>query len=448
MNQEAMRQKPIFPLVLTMSLPMVLSMLVNALYNIVDSYFVAKISQDAMTAISLVYPLQNMVNAIGVGFGIGINAAVSFFLGARQQREAEHTAALGLILAVVHGLVLTGLCYAVVPAFLRLFTSEQAVLRYGWNYSWVVFAFSTILIVSVTYEKIFQAAGKMTVSMISLMAGCIGNIILDPIMIFGWGPVPAMGMEGAALATGLGQLLSLLVYLAVYAAKKLPLRLSFSGLSRSGALARRLYAVGIPAALNIALPSLQITILNAILAGFGQMYVLILGIYYKLQTFIYLTANGVVQGIRPLVGYNYGAGEYGRIKKIFAAALGITMAVMLLGTGLCMAIPEQLMRLYADNPDTISAGAQALRLISIGFAVSAVSVTASGTLEGMSRGLPSLLVSLLRYVVVLTPLAFLLSRLLGVVGVWHAFWLTEIVAAMVAYTLYLRSIRRAVRCGV
>ena len=439
MNQTYMKEKPVFPLILTMSLPMVLSMLVNALYNIVDSYFVAQISEEAMTALSLVYPLQNLVTAVGVGFGIGINAAVAYYLGAQRTGDAEKSFSQGLFLSALHGIILTLGCICVMPLFLRLFTSSETVISYGLGYSNVVFLFSVVITVEVTYEKLFQAVGMMKVSMISMLVGCVVNIILDPLFIFGAGFIPAMGVEGAALATGIGQAATLVIYLVIYRRVKLPVKFR---LNRNSLLDRkickRLYGVGIPATLNLALASLLITALNRILSGFSQMYVLILGIYYKLQTFIYLTANGIVQGIRPLVSYNYGAGRNDRVRSIHKTALFLGLVIMAVGTGLCMIIPDRIIGLFTHSPETARAGALALRIISCGFIVSTVSVMTSGTFEGLGKGLPSLIISLIRYIAII-PIAFVLSLLFGAVGVWHAFWVTELIAAGVSVVLFFYS---------
>ena len=203
-------------------------------------------------------------------------------------------------------------------------------------------------------------------------------------------------------------------------------------------MCRRLYAIGIPASLNLALPSLLISSLNVILAGYSQSYVFVLGVYYKLQTFLYLPANGIIQGVRPLVGYNYGAGEYGRVRKIYAVALALTAVIMAAGTGLCFAVPEMLMGMFTSNGTTIEAGAKALRIISAGFMISSVSVVSSGTLEGLSMGVPSLMIALFRYVLVIIPAAWILSRFLGADGVWHSFWITEILTAAAAYWICCR----------
>ena len=216
MNETFMKEKPVLPLILSMTLPMVLSMLVNSLYNIIDSFFVAQISEEAMTALSLVYPVQNFINAVGIGFGVGINAVIAFYLGAGDNRKADQAATQGLVLAVIHGVVMTVCCIAMMPAFLGMFTSSETVIELGVRYSVVAFAFTLIIIVGVTFEKIFQAVGNMKTTMISLMCGCITNIVLDPVLIFGYGLFPAMGIEGAALATGIGQILTLTIYLVVY----------------------------------------------------------------------------------------------------------------------------------------------------------------------------------------------------------------------------------------
>lgn len=441
MNETFMKEKPVLPLILSMALPMVLSMLVNSLYNIVDSFFVAQISEDAMTALSLVYPVQNLINAVGIGFGIGINAVIAFYLGAGDREKADMAATLGLLLAVLHSVVLTIGCIAVMPAFLRMFTTSEAVVDLGLRYSVVAFAFTGIIVVGVTFEKIFQAVGSMKITMAALMSGCVANILLDPVLIFGLGPFPAMGMEGAALATGIGQTLSLVIYLAVYAARPMQVRLSRRHLALSRWMVLRLYAVGIPATLNLALPSILISALNAILAAYSQVYILVLGIYYKLQTFLYLPANGFVQGMRPLVGYNYGAGERQRVNQIYRIVLCMSGLIMAAGTVICLLIPGQLMALFTQTPETIQAGETALRIISAGFVVSAVSVTSSGALEGLGKGGPSLVIALCRYLLIILPAAWLLSRSFGPAGVWNAFWITEAVTAAVAYGVYRRAVR-------
>ena len=329
-------------------------------------------------------------------------------------------------------------CIAVMPQFLSAFTNNAQVIDMGVRYSNIAFSFSLIIMLGLAFEKIFQAVGNMKVTMIALMAGCITNIILDPLLIFGIGPFPEWGIEGAAVATGIGQIVTLLIYLFVYTNYPLRIRLSRRYLTHDFALDFKLYAIGIPATLNLALPSLLVSSLNTILAAFSQSYIVVLGIYYKLQTFLYLPANGIIQGMRPLIGFNYGAGEHERVKKIYNTTLVLNAGIMLGGTIICLTVPDVLMAFFTDNAVTVEAGAQALRIICAGFIVSAVSVTACGALEGLGKGVPSLVISLLRYVVIIIPAAWLLSRSFGAQGVWHAFWLAELVTAAAAQLVYKR----------
>ena len=438
MEQSYMKTKKILPLVLSMSLPMVLSMLVNSLYNIVDSYFVARISDEAMTALSLVYPIQILVNSVAVGFGIGINSAAAYFLGAKNHRKANDIVSSGIVLSLVHSILFTIFTMCFTPYFIGLFTENTQVLAYSLKYAYIVFAFTIPNIIAITFEKIFQAEGQMNISMISMLCGCIVNIILDPLMIFGIGPFPEMGITGAALATGIGQVVPLIAYIAFYLKKPLPLRIKFHSGMFDKSLCGRMYRVGIPAALNTALPSFMITALNGILAVYSDLYVLVLGIYFKLQTFIYLTANGIVQGNRPIIGYNYGAGEHRRVKRIFYTALSLIAGIMVVGTIICVIFAGQLTGLFSSSAETIAIGKSAIRMISMGFLASAVSVTACGALEGLGKGGASLLVSLLRYIIIPIPAAWLLATFAGVEYTWHAFWIGEFITGIAAFILYIK----------
>ena len=436
MNDTFMKERPVLPLLLSMALPNVISMLVNSLYNIVDSLFVAQISEDAMTALSLVYPIQNFANAIAIGFGIGINAMIALYLGAGDRKKAEIAATHGMVLSLLHGVVITVVSIAVMPGFLRRFTTDESLVASGITYSTIVFLFSLVNMADLAFEKIFQSVGRMNVAMVALITGCVTNIALDPVLIFGLGPVPALGIAGAALATGIGQAVSLVVYLYVYCTTEIAVRFSRRCLRFDAALDGKLYAIGVPAILNLALPSLLVTFLNGLLAGFSQSYVVVLGIYYKLQTFLYLPANGIIQGMRPLIGYNYGAGEHKRVKKIFELVLVMNGLIMLGGTVICMTIPATLMGLFTHTPETIRVGETALRLISAGFLTSAISVTASGALEGLGKGMQSLVISLCRYIVIIIPAAMLLSYAIGATGVWHAFWIAEGLTAIISMLVF------------
>ena len=436
MNQSFMREKKILPLVISMSLPMVISMAVNSLYNIVDSYFVASISEDAMTALSLVYPIQSLMTAIAVGFGVGINAKIAFCLGANDKKMADKAATTGMLLSFIHGILLMIVCLLIMPWFLSLYTNNQKIIDIALVYANRAFLFSVIIMTSISIEKVFQAVGRMKETMISMLCGFVTNIVLDPLLIFGIGPFPKMGMAGAAYATGIGQTICLLAYIVFMFVKPIPISFRRENIIFSKELLKSLYSVGIPATLNMALPSVLISSLNGILAAFSDKYILVLGAYFKLQTFIYLTASGIIQGIRPIVSYNYGAGEKKRVHSVFRTALGLNLMVMIVGVVLSILIPGQLIGLFTNREETINIGVQALHIICVGFTFSAVSVTCCGVLEALGRGVPSLIVSSLRYVVIIIPTAFILSRFLGATGVFMALPITEIVTAVASYLIY------------
>lgn len=439
MDQTYMKKQPVLPLLMKMGIPMVISMLVNSLYNIVDSIFVAWISEDAMTALSLVYPIQNLVNAICIGFSVGVNAVIARKLGEGEKEKADLAATQGTLLSFLHGLLLNIICILIMPRFLSMFTDDERLIRYGLQYSNIIFCYAAVIALCLSFEKLFQAVGRMTVSMLCMLVGCIANIILDPLMIFGIGPFPRMGIQGAALATGTGQVLTLIAYLLVYRFSPINVKLSLRYIKPEGRICRDMYSVGIAATLNLALPSLLISALNGILAPFSQLYVLVLGVYYKLQSLLYQTANGLVQGMRPLIAYNYGAKEYKRVRTIYRTALICIVLIMAVGTVLCLLLPQQLMGLFTENADTRRAGGDALRIICFGFVPSVISVVSAGALEGLGKGMPSFLISLLRYTAVIIPAAFILSRFWGAVGVWHAFWISEILTAAAAWFIYRSS---------
>ena len=400
MDQTYMKEKPILPLLLSMALPMVISMFVNSLYNIIDSIFVAKISEDAMTALSLVYPVQNLINSIAVGFGVGINAVIAMFLGAGKAKEANKAATQGLFLNVIHGILLTIVGLMIMPSFLAMFTNDQTVIGMGLQYSTIILMFSTIIMASISFEKIFQAVGNMVITMIALMTGCIVNIVLDPLLIFGIGFFPKLGIQGAALATGIGQSSTLILYLIAY-------------------------------------------VLRPIHVKIRKDYLKLEAVCVKLQTFLYLTANGMIQGMRPIMSYNYGAKESARVRKIYLMTFEIVVGIMAVGTVICFVMPQTLMSMFTSNPETLTEGAIALHIICAGFIASSVSVVSAGAFEALGKGIQSFLISFLRYVVVIIPAAFVLSKTVGVHGVWHAFWIAEIITAVIAFILYYQLIGKS-----
>lgn len=431
-----MQTKPIFSLLVSMSVPMMLSMLIQSLYNIVDSIYVSRLGTDALTAVSLAYPLQNTIVSVAVGIGVGISSAISIYLGSGNQENANRAATIGVALTVVHCILFVLAGIFITRPFLMLFTDDPVILRDACDYTYIVLCLSFGCLLQITMEKIFQGIGEMKITMLLLASGCIINIILDPILIFGLLGFPELGVAGAAIATVIGQIAAFLLYIVVYLRRPFAIQIHPKYLRFDRTIIGQIYGVGIPSSIMMALPSVLISILNHILGGFSEIYVAVLGVYYKLQTFIYMPANGIVQGMRPIIGYNYGAGEHARVQKIYRVALGLAAAIMAVGTVLCQAVPGQLIGLFSQNPETVAAGAAALRIISVGFLISSVSVISSGALEGLGMGGASLIISLLRYAVFIIPTAFVLSLFWQANGVWHAFWVTEVVTAAVGYWVY------------
>ena len=443
-KQEQMKTKPIFPLLVSMAVPMMFSMLIQSLYNLIDSIFVARLGNDAFTAVSLIYPLQNLVISVAVGFGVGVSSCISIAMGSKDIKRAETAAVTGIVFSIVHSVLFVLFGMLATKPFLRLFTSDETIIQMGSEYGYVVLCLAFGALIQVCFEKIFQALGNMTITMYVLAAGALINIILDPIFIFGYFGVPAMGVKGAAIATVCGQIGGLILYLVYYKYKKasIPLRISLKNLHLDPSILKQLYSVGIPSTIMIALPSLLISILNGLLVAFSQVHVSVLGIYYKLQSLIYLPAGGIVQGMRPIIGFNYGAGEKGRVKKTLQVSLLFTAAIMLAGTLLSFCLPAQILAMFNGDDSMLAVGIPALRIISLGFLASTFGVIYSGAFEALGLGIPSLVISLLRQLVIIVPLSLVLSRSFGANGIWMSFPISEVIAAIVAIFLMRRTLKK------
>lgn len=438
-----MRTKPVFRLLISMSVPMMLSMLIQSLYNIVDSIYISRLGTDALTAVSLAYPLQNAIISAGVGIGVGIGSAISIHLGAGSQEKADRAATMGIVLTVFHCLLFIMAGIFCTRPFLSLFTEDPDILEAACSYTYIVLCLSFGSLLQITFEKIFQSIGKMKVTMLLLIAGCVINIILDPIMIFGLLGFPALGVSGAAIATVTGQICAFLLYIVVYMKTSYAVHIRSKYIRPDWRIIRQIYSVGIPSTVMMLMPSVLISILNRILASFSDLYVAVLGVYYKLQTFIYMPANGIVQGMRPVVGYNFGAGENSRVRSTIRYSLGCAAAIMLLGTLLSILMPEQIFALFDADEELMTAGVSALRIISAGFLISSVGVIYSGTFEALGDGRRSLVISLLRQFIITLPIGIMLSRFAGPLGIWIAFPAGEICAAIVAFIL-LRSYQKGI----
>lgn len=430
-----MKRKPVFSLLISMSVPMMLSMLIQSLYNIVDSIYVSRLGTDALTAVSLAYPLQNAIVSVAVGIGVGISTAISIHLGAGDQEKADRSATLGIALTVFHCVLFVLAGIFITRPFLSLFTDDPAILEDACDYTYIVLCLSFGALLQIAFEKIFQSIGQMKITMYLLIVGCVINIVLDPILIFGLLGFPALGVSGAAIATVIGQICAFLLYIAVYMRKSYAVHIRLKHLKFDRSIIRQIYGVGIPSSIMMLLPSVLISILNSILTALSDVYVAVLGVYFKLQTFIYMPANGIVQGMRPIIGYNYGAGENERVRSTIRYSLGCAAMLMLAGTLLSLLIPEQIFTLFDADAELMSAGVTALRIICIGFLVSSIGVIYSGTFEALGNGRNSLIISLLRQFAVTVPLAFFLSRVWGAAGVWAAFPAGEVIAAAAAYVL-------------
>lgn len=430
--------QPVSSLLLTMSLPMMLSMVVQSLYNIVDSMFVARLGVDALTAVSYVFPLQNLVLSLAVGFGVGINAVIAMNLGQGNQQKANQAATLGMALTALHGILFIVFGLVVSRPFLELFTSDEQIIQWGVQYAVIVFTFSMGYLLQVSMEKIFQSVGEMMITMVLLASGSIINLILDPILIFGLFGFPALGVAGAAIATVIGQTAAFFFYLIAYKKKKLPVQIHPRYLKWNGQIVWKLYYIGIPAAITMALPSILAGALNKLLSTYGDVYVAVMGIYFKLQTFLYMPSNGIIQGLRPIISSNYGAGRYDRMWEAIRRSVLVVTVVMALGTLLCWLMPEQLMRLFDDDAQMLAIGAQALPLMSMGFVVSALGVILCGVMEALGRGMASLTLSLLRQFVLTVPIAWLLSDTLEATGIWLSLPAAEALAFLFAVYLLVR----------
>lgn len=427
-----MKTKKMLPLLLSMSIPPMFSMLIQSLYNIIDSIFVSYINQDALTAVSLVYPLQNIVSGVAIGFGVGVSAIVAMNLGAKDKEAVNKTATHAMILSGIHCLLFIIIGFLVTKPFLRMFTSDATILSWGTQYSYIVNCVSFGLMYMLVIEKIYQASGNMLIPMLVQAIGCIVNIILDPIFIFGMFGLPKMGVAGAAAATVIAQIVAFIVYVLIWKNRDNGIHLAFKGFRFDKSIIKRLYMIGIPSAVMLILPSLVVSLLNGILKDISVSAIAVLGIYFKLQTFVYMPASGMVQAMRPIVSYNHGAGDRHRVHEAIRSGILICLVIMTLGTLVSMFFPSEIFSMFNADAQLLGIGVPALRIISTGFIVSTLSIILCGAFEALGMGTQSLILSMLRQLIILVPVAFVLSRFMGLNGVWIAFPIAEILTSVVA----------------
>lgn len=441
-KENIMGTKKVMPLLISMSVPPMISMLIQALYNIVDSMYVARVSEDALTAVSIAFPLQNLIIAVSCGFGIGLNSCVARALGAKDEREVTSAATHGFILSGFHWLLFVLMGIFVTGPFLQGFTNSPEIYEMSCQYTRIVLCFSIGSMYHLYAEKLFQATGSMVLPMIFQGVGAILNIILDPIFIFGWFGIPAMGVQGAAIATVASQIFAAVLSMVFFLKKCTAVRICLKDFRMEKTMIGKLYTVGIPSAIMMSLPSVLVAALNSVLAAFSATAIAVFGLYIKIQTFVYMPANGVIQGMRPIMSYNYGAGNRKRMKETLKASLEAAGVIMALGTLLFMAFPQMIMKLFDANEEMMSIGVPMLRMIAAGFLISTVGCVLSGAFEALGKGVQSLVVSLLRQLLVIIPLSMVLSRVMGIYGVWITFPIAELAAAVIGCILYGNFMKR------
>jgi len=440
-----MGTKPMLSLIAGMSLPAMMSMLVQALYNVVDSYFVAKVSEDALTAVSLVFPVQNLLIAVAIGTGVGLNSLISRRLGEGRLDEARSAATHGLLLAVVNWLLFALIGLFASRPFLSAFTDNAAVVEMGTQYMSIVCIASIGLCMEGCIEKTLQATGSMIYPMISQIIGAVTNIILDPVFIFGLWGVPRMEVAGAAVATVLGQIFAMLFLFFVLACREKVLRIRLRGFRLHGATLRDIYAVSFPSIIMQSIGSVMTMGMNAILISFTETAVAFFGVYFKLQSFIFMPVFGLNQGVMPVIGYNYGAHKRSRVTSAVRVGCCIAVGIMAAGTVLFWALPTQLLGIFNASQKMLEIGVPALRIISLCFIPAAIGILFSTAFQALGHGFSSLLTSLLRQLVVLLPCAFVLSRVGGLAAVWFAFPIAELFSMTASILLYARLYRNVIR---
>ncbi len=427
-----METMPMPTLVLNMSLPIMVSLLVQSLYNIVDGMFVARLSEQALTATSLAYPVQMLMIAVGVGTAVGLNSLLSRTLGQKDRQEASQVAMTGLLLSALSAglFMLAGGLFARDMA--AGFTQDAATAAACGEYLYICMVFSLGNLLCMAFQRILQAAGNTFLSMVVLVCGAVINVVLDPVMIFGLLGCPAMGIRGAAWATVIGQWVSMLVGLYFCLRKNPDIPLSFRGFSLRIHRIRAIYKVGLPAIITQGLNSVMVTAFNAILLPLSSTAVAFFGIYNKLQSFLFMPMSGLGQALVPIVGYNYGANRKDRVVQSLRVAYPAAAAIALAGTALFCLLGRSLLGLFSAGADMLALGIPALRALSLIFLFAAVTNITGYFASGLGDGTTNMVGSVLRQFFPLLPCAQLLAGSGGIGAVWYSFWISEAIATLFA----------------
>jgi len=435
MTQSAENKMGIMPenkLLLSMSLPMMTSMLVQALYNIVDSIFVARISENALTAVSLAFPLQTLMIALGGGMGVGVNALLSKALGEKDYKLVNKVANNGVFLSVVNALifVLIGV-FAVKPFYLSQ-TSDTEIVAYGVEYLSIVCCCSIGIYTQFIFEKLLQSTGNTFYTMITQATGAIINLILDPILIFGLFGLPELGVAGAAIATVAGQIVAGILAIVINEKKNHEVNVSLKGFKPCGNTIKRIYIVGVPSIIMQSIGSIMVYGMNKILMAFSSTAAAVFGIYFKLQSFIFMPIFGLNNGMVPIIAYNYGARHRKRMTKTIKLSVAYAVAIMAVGTLVFQLIPDKLFMLFDASEHMLSMGVPALRIISLHFIIAGFCIVAGSVFQALGNAVYSMINSICRQLVVLLPAAYILARIGGVNYVWWSFPIAELMSLIMS----------------
>lgn len=445
LQENKMGVMPVNKLLLEMSLPMMASMLVQALYNIVDSIFVAKLSENALTAVSLAFPIQTLLIAVGAGTGVGVNALLSKQLGEKDYKRVSRTAMNGILLAGISYLlfVIVGIM-GVKPFYAsQVKGNEQEIYTMGVQYLTIVCVCSFGLFAQLIFERLLQSTGKTMYSMISQASGAVINIILDPILIFGLCGMPKLGVAGAAVATVLGQIAGGTLGLIFNLKENKEIQFSLGGLKPDQYTIANIYKVGVPSIIMQAIGSVMTYGMNMILIAFSPTATAVFGVYFKLQSFFFMPVFGLNNGLIPIVAYNYGAGKRSRLIKAIKCSLVYAFLLLFAGFAVFETMPQTLLGMFDASEDMLAIGVPALRIIGVHFLVAWFCIIASAVFQALGNGVYSLVVSVARQLVVLLPAAYILARLRGLHAVWWAFPIAEIMSVSVS-TLFMIAINKKV----
>ncbi len=427
-GENKMAVMPVSKLLVNMSIPLMISLLIQSLYNIVDGIFVAYLSEDALTATSLAYPLQVIMITVSVGTAIGVNAELSRLIGMKDYVRASNIAVTGIILTVASSLifVLVGIFFT--DEIGRLLTDDENIAVLCGEYLHICMMLCSAIFLEMMFQRFLQATGKTFLSMISLVMGAVTNIVLDPILIFGYLGFDAMGVKGAAIATIIGQWVGAIVACLLNTFLNKEVKLTLKDYKMSGALALKIYKVGLPTMVTNGLPSVMVAVMNAILMPVSSTAVAFFGIYYKLQNFLLMSINGLGQACLPIISFNIGTGDMKRVKQVFKYSIPATIIIALVATAIFLVFPKQLLMLFSASDAMLAIGVTGLRIISVTFVFASVTVVLGYAMSGLGNGVILMIATFLRQLVILVPVSYLLLEFCGLDYVWFAFLPAEIIA--------------------